>query len=80
MPFNSIEQAQTKLGNIQMFYVGIVSQGFHNTSNKKFRKYILQSQDLSKLLNITNAIDGSEAYVTDTNTKYILGNGQWYPQ
>ena len=77
IPFYSQQEASTKLGNIKMFYVGQRHLGYPN-SNKKYRKYILNSTDINKLSNINNAADGSTAYVVDTQQIYYLSNGQWY--
>lgn len=77
MSFNSAEEANTKLGGIKMYYVGTNSTGHIKQNNKRYREYILLSQDITKLNNITNALDGSTAFVVDIDKTYILNNGNW---
>ena len=48
-----------------------------NKTRKRLRKYILKSEDKSKLSLITNAADGSKALLVDTSEIYILCDGQW---
>lgn len=80
MAFNSIEEAQEKIGGIKMYYVGNNSTGHIEQNNKRYREYILLSKDLSKLNNLTNALDGSTAFVADIDKTYILNNGNWILQ
>lgn len=77
MAFNSAEEAQEKIGGIKMYYVGTNSTGHIKQNNRRYREYILLSQDIAKLNNITNALDGSTAFVVDIDKTYILNNGNW---
>lgn len=64
-------------GSIQMYFTGTKEEGYVEADNKKFRKYSFLSIDKSKLNNITNALDGSQALAVDTGDIYILYNNQW---
>ena len=77
MAFNSAEEAVEKLGGIKMYYVGTNSTGHIKQNNKRYREYILLSKDIAKLNNITNALDGSTAFVVDIDKTYILNNKNW---
>lgn len=77
MPFNSTEQAKNALGDIKMFFVGTKELGYKEQGYNKYRKYILTSKDIPKLQNITNALEGSTAYVSDIQKTYFLCHGQW---
>ena len=77
MAFNSAEEAQEKIRGIKMYYVGTNSTGHIKQNNKRYREYILLSKDVTKLGNITNALDGSTAFVVDMDKTYILNNGNW---
>lgn len=77
MNFNSVEEANEKLGGIKMYYVGTSSTGHIKQNNKRYREYILLSKDIAKLNNITNALDGSTAFVVDIDKTYILNNKNW---
>lgn len=79
IPFNTQEEAIAALGDIKMVYVGKKEVGYINqNNNKKYRKYILTSKDIQKLSNISNALNGSCAYVVDTKQTYYLCNNSWY--
>lgn len=77
MQFNSPSQAAEKIGSIKMYYVGNPTTGYIKQDGKKIRQYILLSKDISKLNNITNALDGSHAFVVDIDETYTLCNNQW---
>ena len=77
MVFTNPAEAAAAIGDIKMYFVGKEDEGFVKEGNKKYREYILLSKDLAKLNNITNALDGSLAFVIDTNSNYRLKGGQW---
>ena len=77
MPFTNPAEATAAIGDIKMYFVGNEKDGFVREGNKRYRQYILLSKDLAKLNNITNALDGSLAFVIDTNSNYRLKGGQW---
>lgn len=77
MTFQSPQQATEKIGDIKMYYVGLSTTGYIKADEKRFRQYILLSKDISKLNNITNALDGSNAFVVDIDETYTLCNNQW---
>lgn len=77
MTFNSAEEAQEKIGGIKMYYVGTNPTGHIKQNNKRHREYILLSKDIRKLENITNALNGSTAFVVDIDKTYVLNNGNW---
>ena len=78
MPFPSKQIAQTTMGTISMFAKGNDRYGTASDgSDLRFRSYVCLSQDVNKLQNITNAIDGSKAYIADTGDLYILCSNQW---
>lgn len=65
-------------GSIKMCFrskdrLGTASDG----TELKLRNYVFLSDDFSKLSNIVNAADGSEACATDTGKTYILCANQW---
>ena len=60
-----------------MYFVGTTSTGHIKENGKKYREYILSSVDINKLNNITNALDGSKAFVVDLDKTYILNNKNW---
>ena len=64
-------------GSIQLVFTGKKEQGYLESGNKRFRKYVFLSQDLSKLNLITNALNGSIARAIDTGKVYILLSGTW---
>lgn len=64
-------------GSIQLVFTGKKEQGYLESGNKRFRKYVFLSQDLSKLNLIANALNGSIARAIDTGKVYILLNGTW---
>lgn len=76
MAFPSAE-AVPDFGSISMFFVGPKEMGYVVEGNKRIRKYSLLSTDLSKLSNITNALDGSTAIAADTGAIYVLCNNTW---
>ena len=77
MAFNSVEEANEKLGGIKMYYAGTNSTGYIKQDGKRYREYILLSKDISKLNNITNALNGSSAFVVDLDKTYVLSNNIW---
>ena len=79
MPFEK-EEDIPDFGSIAMYFVGLPQLGYHEYNNKKFRKYVLDSVDITKLNLINNAIDGSQAEILDTGDKYILCENQWIKQ
>lgn len=76
MMFDSKENIPD-FGSIKMYFVGTKQLGYIEQNNKKFRKYVLLSSDLSKLNLITNAINGSIAFLTDTGETYKLSDNGW---
>ena len=77
MPFESKEVAPD-FGTIKMYYVGQPQSGYVEQEAKyRIRGYTLMKKDLKKLKQITNAADGSEATVVDSNEVYILCDGEW---
>lgn len=78
IPFNTKEEAEAALGNIKLTYRGLKELGYVNQNNKQYREYILTSTDVPKLSNITNALDGSKAFVTDTQKTYYLSGETWH--
>lgn len=78
IPFNTKEEAEAALGNIKLTYRGLKELGYINQNNKQYREYILTSTDVPKLSNITNALDGSKAFVTDTQKTYYLSGETWH--
>lgn len=78
MPFTSQQIAEQTFGSIQMRRRGKDRLGTAvDGTDLRLREYVFLSTDLSKLNNITNAVDGSEAYATDTGKIYILCSNQW---
>lgn len=78
MPFDSKETAENTFGSIKMSMRGRDRRGTSpDGGDMRLRKYVFLSQDLSKLANITNAIDGSEARAIDTGITYVLCSGEW---
>lgn len=78
MPFESQTVAEQTLGSIKMFRrspdrLGTAADG----SDIRWRGYVLLATDISKLSNITNAAEGSEAFIADTGKIYMLCDGQW---
>lgn len=78
--FENEEAATAALGNIKMYFVGTNTTGHIKEDGKKYREYILASTDVNKLSNITNALDGSKAFVVDLDKTYILNNKNWTVQ
>lgn len=78
--FESEQAATAALGNIKIYFVGTSSTGHIKENGKKYREYILSSVDINKLNNITNALDGSKAFVVDLDKTYILNNKNWTVQ
>lgn len=78
--FENEEAATAALGNIKMYFVGTNATGHIKEDGKKYREYILSSVDVDKLNNITNALDGSKAFVVDLDKTYILNNKNWTVQ
>lgn len=78
--FENEEAATAALGNIKMYFVGTNTTGHIKEDGKKYREYILASTDINKLGNITNALDGSKAFVADLDKTYVLSNGNWVLQ
>lgn len=77
MPFESKENAPD-FGTLKMYYVGLPQFGYVEQETKyRIRGYTLLEKDLNKLNLITNAADGSQAIVVDTNETYILCNKEW---
>lgn len=64
-------------GSIKMYFVGGKELGYIEEGNKRFRKYVLLSTDLTKLNLITNALNGSSAFVIDTGETYKLSDNGW---
>lgn len=77
MPFSTEQEAKQKLGSICMYFKGKPPLGYIDGTNVAYREYSLLSTDISKLDNITNAIDGSKAFAIDTGKIYILCSNQW---
>lgn len=76
MTFESKEKTPD-FGSIKMYFVGTKELGYVVQGDKKFRKYALLSSDLSKLNLITNAMNGSVAFLVDTGETYKLSNSGW---
>lgn len=64
-------------GSIKMYFVGGKELGYIEEGNKRLRKYVLLSTDLTKLNLITNALNGSSAFVIDTGETYKLSDNGW---
>lgn len=78
MPFESKSVAEQTFGSIKMCHLGRERFGTSpDGSDLRLRRYVFLSADLSKLNNITNAADGSEAYAADTSKLYVLCSNRW---
>lgn len=65
-------------GTIHMYYIGEAKNGYVNNGiDIKIRCYTLLAKDINRLNLITNAADGSQAFVVDTGKTYLLCDGEW---
>lgn len=85
MPFADKESAPD-FGSIKMVYAGDRVFGYDadsltdnagNAIEMRVRKYVLLSEDISKLDLINNAADGSKAIIADTSKVKIFSDGEW---
>ena len=78
IPLSSSADIATTFGSIKMSARGKDKMGTSvDGGDMRLRSYVLLATDLSKLNNINNAIDGSEAHVIDTGDVYVLCANQW---